>query len=275
VAISTYAAYLAKIDMAQRAEQILNSTSRISGNQLFWSQWTNSASSAGVAPSTAVVPDRTTVGSLGQTNASATGLRLSRATMTSNSASPFGLVLCDRLSHQGGLSGTTTGAQTTNLPTAALTRSTDGLNVMAAVEIYAQIGATAQTFTCSYTNQAGTASRTSIAVPIGGTSVQEVLINKFQVMTLQAGDLGVKSVESLTLSASTGTAGNFGVTLFRPIMTFPGVYDEAQEFDAILGLGANMHLIPQDACLFWLVATTTGTIPGHCIDVKLIEDALP
>jgi hypothetical protein len=56
--------------------------------------------------------------------------------------------------------------------------------------------------------------------------VQEVLINKFQIMPLQAGDRGVKSVESLTLSASTGTAGNFGLTLFRPIMTFPGVYDE-------------------------------------------------
>jgi hypothetical protein len=275
VSISTYAAYFAKIDQAQRVEQILLSTSRVSGNQLFWSQWQNNASVPGVAPSTAVVPDNTTAGSLGQGNASASGLRLARLVANSSSAAPFCLVLCDRLSHQGGLSGTTTGAQTTNLPTAALTRSTDGIGVMAAVEIYTQLGATPQTFTCSYTNEAGTAGRTSTAVPLGGSAVQEVLINKFQIMTLQAGDRGVKSVESLTLSASTGTAGNFGLTLFRPIMTFPGIYDEAQEFDAILGLGANMHLIAQNACLFWLVATTTGTIPSHCVDLKLIEDALP
>jgi hypothetical protein len=273
--ILTYSAYLAKIDQAQRQEQILLSTSRIAGNQLFWSQWQNNAELAGAVPTTAVVPDNTTVGGIQQGNASASGLRLARLTANSTNAAPFCLILCDRLSHQGGLSGTGVGAQTTNLPTAALTRSTSGVGVMAAVEIYTQVGATPQTFTCSYTNELGTAARTSLAVPIGGTSVQEVLINKFQIMTLQAGDFGVRSVESLTLSGSTGTIGNFGVALFRPIMSFPGVYDEMSEFDAMLGLCANMHLIPQNACLWWLVATTTGTIPGHMVDMKFIEDALP
>jgi hypothetical protein len=275
VSISTYAAYLAKIDKAQRAELVLSSTSRAAGAAMLWSQWTTNPAGAGAAPSAAVVPTNLTQGSIGQVNAGASGLRLARAVINTTSAAPYSLILCDRLSHQGGLSSAVTTAQTTNLPTAALTRSTDGVGVMAALEIYTTLGNTATTWSASYTNQAGTAGRTSIASVLGGTGAQEQLLNKFQIMPLQAGDFGVKSVENVTVLASTTVAGNFGITLFRPLMTFPGLYTDVQEFDAILGLGANLHLIPQDACLFWLAATTIGTIPAHHVDLKFIEDAAP
>ena len=36
-------------------------------------------------------------------------------------------------------------------------------------------------------------------------------------LPLQDGDIGVQEIASVTLAASTGTAGNFGVTLAKPI----------------------------------------------------------
>lgn len=127
----------------------------------------------------------------------------------------WGGVLIDRLSHQGGLSGTVTTAQTTNLPTAALTRYTSGVGVYAALEVYTAVGATDALWTVSYTNQAGTAGRTAswlMADTPGG--------NSFHPIPLVGSDTGVRSVESVTLTPSTGTAGNFGVTLFKPLVWF-------------------------------------------------------
>lgn len=126
-----------------------------------------------------------------------------------------GLILIDLLNVSGGLNGTLTTAQTTNLPTAALTRYTSGEGVMAGIVIYTAIGSTATTVTISYTNQAGTPGRTSTATAIGATNFREagILIP----IPLQAGDTGVRSIESLTLAASTATVGNFGVCLFKPL----------------------------------------------------------
>lgn len=119
----------------------------------------------------------------------------------------------DRLSHQGGLDGTLTTAQTTNLPTAALTRYTSGVGVMIGLTIYTSIGATATTVTASYTNQAGTSGQTTIAQAIGTSTANTS--SRMILLPLAAGDTGARSVESVTLAATTGTIGNFGVTLFK------------------------------------------------------------
>lgn len=212
---------------------------------------------AGTAPTTAAVPSRTIAGAIGQSNAasSAVNLRLRRLAMARSN--PGMMVLCDRLSHQGGLSGITTGAQTTNLPTAALTRYTDGEGVMAALEIYTQIGATSTTVTASYTNQAGTAGRTTQATPWGNTGFREA--SRFVILPLQQGDTGVRAVASVTNAATTGTAGAFGVTLFKPLLVVP-VSGAFQDMDAMLGLACQNLRILDDACLFWLhMSTTTST----------------
>lgn len=126
--------------------------------------------------------------------------------------------LCDRLSHQGNLNATATTTQTTNLPTAALPRYTDGVGVMMALEIYTQIGSTASSFTVSYTNSDGTPGRTSPPMTIGGTGFREA--NRFIQIPLASGDKGVRSVESITLAGNTGTAGAMGITLYKPLAMF-------------------------------------------------------
>lgn len=169
------------------------------------------------------------------------------------------LILIDRLVHTSGLSGTVATAQTVN--TAALTRYTDGVGVEAALEWYSATGSTAVTFTSSYTEANGTspAGRTSVATSIpANTNVGRFI----PFGGLASGHLGVKTVETVTLSASTLTAGNFGVTLFKRLAQFPVllantgfIYDALAVKQALANFGASQP------CLSFIVlcsATSTG-----------------
>ena len=172
-----------------------------------------------VAPTTAVVPTNATQGCIGQTDP-ASGYKKWLHSIGGVGSAAGTLVLYDLLSHQGGLSGTSApAAQTTNLPTAALTRYTSGLGVEIWLKIYTQIGASATTVTASYTNTTPTAGRTTTAVAIGAANNREM--TRVIALPLQAGDRGVTSVGSVTLAATTGTAGNFGVSLVKRIAEIP------------------------------------------------------
>lgn len=117
-----------------------------------------------------------------------------------------------------GFSGTVTTAQTiTSMPT--LTRPTNGEGLRLFAAIWGQIGTTGTTVTASYTNQAGTASRTTIAASIGATGLREVY--RLIPMPLQVGDSGVQAIASATLAGTTGTAGDWGLVLARPITQVP------------------------------------------------------
>lgn len=215
---------------------------------------------AGAAPTTAVVPARNVAGAVGQQNAvnSSTSLRLRRLRF-SRGFSGYAM-LCDRLSHQGGLSGIVATAQTTNLPTAALTRYTDGVGVFMGLEIYSVVGTTATSASVSYTNQAGTAGRASTLVAFGGTAFREA--GRMIVLPTQSDDFGVRSVQSATLLVTTGAAGNFGVTLFKPLYAVPVVGGAVQDHDSLIGLNCQTSRILDDACLFWMhvcVGTNSGT----------------
>jgi hypothetical protein len=126
-----------------------------------------------------------------------------------------GMLLVDLLNVSGGLNATLTTAQTTNLPTAPLTRYTSGEGVMAGIVVYTIIGTTYTTVTISYTNSSGVSGRTSTATTFGGGFFREVGV--LIPIPLQAGDTGVESIESVTVTATTGTAGNFGVCMFKPL----------------------------------------------------------
>jgi len=149
------------------------------------------------------------------------------------------------------LSGTVTTAQTTNLPTAALTRFTSGEGVMIGLCIWSNIGGTATTVTVSYTNQAGTPGQISTATQIGGNNIAN-LNGRIILIPLAAGDTGVRSVESVTLAGTTGTAGNIGVCLFKSLAIMAmNDWQGAHAIDAIstggfVGALAEVH---PDACL--------------------------
>lgn len=232
------------------------------------SQWTV-ANPTGVAPTTGAVPTNTTVGAIGQVNKSAGEQRawLRKFAIGYGGIASGGVVaLVDRLSHMGGLSGTGAGAQTVN--TAALTRSTAGAD-FAAVEIYTDIGATGSTYTCSYTSDVG-AGKTSPVATIGGAGF--LTAKTMLIMPLAAGDTLVKSVESLTLSGTTGTVGNFGVTLFKVLGMLPWTSALSYQHRGDPELGYPMPVIPDGACLDLIVMGVGNASSMIAHDICFFED---
>jgi hypothetical protein len=257
-ALADFDAYQASLFRSRQLITTQKTTTMIAGRH--YDLWAVNAL-AGVAPTTAVVPTNATVGSLLQENGGSEDLFALGASRAGIGASAGMIVLCDRLSHQGGLDGTVVTANlTTNLPTAALTRYTSGEGVMAGITIYTQIGTTATTITCNYTDEAGGSSTSPVTV-FGGTGFREAA--RMVLLPLATGDTGVRAINNSTLALSTGTAGAFGYTLFKPLMSF--VLDKAGsqvEFSIIDGgMGGGLPVIQDNACLFWLVIPTT-TLAG-------------
>ena len=220
--------------------------------------YNGSPSGGAVPPTSATVPTNATDGSLKQ--ADPTGGRQLWMTGTVGCANVGGtLILYDRLLHISGLSGTVTTAQTVS-GTAGRYTGTDAAGSVIWIEIYTAIGGTATTITASYTDQDGNAGQTSQAAAIGGVGLQEA--QRIIPLTLAAGDTGVRAVASVDLVASTGTAGNFGVTIARPFayIVLP-VANNGQIRDFIAGLPAILEA-KVDACFAfaWLANTTTAPV---------------
>lgn len=174
----------------------------------------NGQPSHGDVPTTASSPTNATAGSLKQTDPG--GGRQKWLLGGSFAAShPGTLLVYDRLAHMGGLSGTVTTAQTVNATAARYTGAEAAGNEIW-VEVYTQIGASATTITASYTNQAGTAAKVTLATAIGASGLNQA--QRWLQLPLASGDTGVRSVETVTLAGTTGTAGNFGVTIVRPLL---------------------------------------------------------
>ncbi len=155
------------------------------------------------------------------------------------------------------LDGTLTTVQNiTGFPAYTRTDS-NGVGLMMFLYAYAAAGATATNATITYTNTAGTGGRTSVAtVPSSGLSV----LGACFVAPLQAGDLGVKSVESVQLSASTGTAGSVGVLLARPV-GFEGCAGPEASGDGVDDdwMHTGLGLLDDDAALIPIVYGTAAT----------------
>jgi len=236
----------------------------------FTSMWTfNGMNGAGAAPGgTARNPTRATTGAIGQSNP--TGGRqkyLLCFPVYSNNNGVF--VLYDRLADISGLSGTVTTAQNTTGLSVTRYTGTESVGNQIWLEIYTIVGATGTTATVSYTNQAGTSGRTSKAVVFGGTGRREA--TRHIRVPLADGDTGVRSVESVTLAATTGTAGDFGVVIAREI-TMGTV--------SVAGVGSMTDLLTQlpslpeiktDACLAISFNAVAVTSPNLFTTLSMVE----
>lgn len=266
MALADYGTYVSKVATPlQIINESKNSRAIVAGRTgTFW----NLAPNAGATPTTAEAPTRTTTGALGQYNSSGT-MRLAEVDLFAVNANY--MILADRLSHQGSLDGTVTTAQTTNLPTTALSRYTSGEGVMMGLEVHTAIGASAADVTVAYTNTANSGS-TSVATTLGSTGFNAA--GRFIIIPLQAGDIGVKSVQSVTLSVTTGTAGAFGVVLFKPLFVMP-IYNVSSQpftYSSALNMCGNMPIIPSDACLFLIACVNTNASGIVATTYKFIEE---
>lgn len=143
--------------------------------------------------------------------------------------------LFDRLWEQSGIDVTVTTAQTINSvawPARDVNGSTNGEGVFVALEVSTTIGAAiSSSASISYTNSAGTAGRTGTILPVSfGASA----VGCWHFFALDSGDLGVRSVESITLSSSL-VSGTVHLVALRPIALLgqPNINNIDQREDAI------------------------------------------
>jgi hypothetical protein len=126
------------------------------------------------------------------------------------------------------------------------------------LEVYTAPGATGATWTITYTNLNNVSGRTAqYAHPANAESVGQMMP-----LALQNGDAGVRSVQSLQCSVSSGTAGDIGITLVKKLCAIP-IRTDGQDRDA---LGLGLERIPDDACIAMQVGcstTNTGLIQGQ------------
>lgn len=174
------------------------------------------------------------------------------------------LELRDRLWHNGGYTITSTAAQNSTTPTWPSrcptsgiddTPTTTGLGVRLALEISAAAGAASPTITCSYTNEAGTASRTGTNILATANSPA---IGAVYDIGWQAGDQGVRSLQSVTLNAS-WVSGTMNMVAYRVLARLPLHALISNAADALTGLGTRIY----NGCVPWLVFvpnTTTATL---------------
>jgi len=246
MALTDFNEYVERLS-ENRASDFSTTTARILRPNASW----QSFNPAPATPTTSVALNKNSLQSMGPIPAVSTGrLTMLGARVNTSTYGAASMMVVDLLNVNGGLNATLTTPQTTNLPTVALTRYTSGEGVMAGIVIYTIVGGTATTVTISYTNSAGVSGRTSTATTIGGGSYRELGV--LLPIPLQAGDTGVRSIESVTLAATTGTAGNFGVCLFKPLsMISLESATGAMPLDSvstgcIIGSLAEIH---PDACL--------------------------
>jgi hypothetical protein len=138
------------------------------------------------------------------------------ARMTGQAAQAGKLLLCDRLWHNSGLAVTTTTAQNVNsvaLPPRDMNGSISGTGIYIAMEASANLGAGTPTLSMSYTNSLGVSGRTGAGLL---TVVASSIQGTFYQMGLQAGDVGVQSIQTWTHN-TTMTSGSISLVAYRVI----------------------------------------------------------
>lgn len=173
------------------------------------------------------------------------------------------LIVVDRLWACSGFNTTLLTAQNVTTPGTIPARDNNGNALGDGVELWLEVytapGATGATWTISYTNSAGVSGRTATYThPANAESPGQMMP-----VRMQAGDVGVQSVQSFTCSASSGTAGDVGITLVRRVAEIPMmVANVAFGIDAVSG---GFPQVFDDSCLQLVVlcsATNTGLIQG-------------
>lgn len=223
----------------------------------------------GAIPATAATCNNTLLGGFSYTQQTlpATSYIAYLEVVCSNNSTT--LELHDRLMHMGGLSGALTTAQTVGIDFDGVTADNmaerigyaDYSDIQWFLEWYTDTGSTAATATVNVTYNDGTTGNLTVSLATNRRA------SFMQPLTglIPAASSGkfIRAVNSVTLSASTGMAGSFGVTATRlrasllcPVANMKWSADWA---------ALPVSNIPNSSCLFLLEiagSTTTGTVRG-------------
>ena len=225
----------------------------------------------GAIPATAAVCTNALTGAIQFTQQTSPSTSYLGILESLNSNAAMTLEIHDRLMHMGGLSGVVTTAQTVNLDISA-NLATSNLDARKGdanysdiqwwLEWYTDTGATVVNATVAVTYDDGTSGNLT-ATSLAATRRASFMLPLNNLIPAAASSKYIRDVDSVTLSATTGTAGSFGVTatryragVFMPISNARFTSDWAA-----LGLPE----IPNSSCLQLVLmssTTTTGSLRG-------------
>lgn len=266
-------------DLAQIANALANNSSRIVldkaslANQVLGrmcSLWRATGQPAqGAIPTVAALCTNALTGAVQFTQqvAPSTSYVAQMAILASNSAMSW--ELHDRLCHVGGLVLNVTTAQTvTGMDMLSLAVPADRLgdasygDVQCWLEVYTDGGATASNATINVTFDDGSTGNLN-TMAVGGTIRAGNMFSIDALRTTAQQGRNIRGVNSVTLSASTGTAGNFGFTFTRPRAYIPTpLANLAQVYD---WWNLGIPEVPNGSCLQFMgvpSTTTSGTLRG-------------
>jgi hypothetical protein len=136
----------------------------------------------------------------------------------------------------------------------------------------AQAGGT--TFSFGYTNSAGVAGRTTATVTANSQTVAGTLINtsaataagRGPFVPLQAGDSGVRSIESVTITGS--DIGLFAAVLVKPLLTTM-IYDITAPVETDLIIDKNVVPTIVDDAFLSAICLPSGTVASSAIQGEI------
>lgn len=237
----------------------------------FW-RATGQPAQGAIPGTTPAVPTKATLGAPDFTNQTAPATSyLGWLALQSGNPSQS-IEVHDRIAHMGGLVLNVTTAQTiTGLdldaaalnPPAARLGASDYSDVQWFLEVYSDGGATASNATINVTyNDASTGNLNVVAV--GGTIRAGRMIPLTPLIPVAQQGRRIRGINSVTLSASTTVAGNFGFTCTRQRTVQPLLLANKTEQGDWAALG--LPNIPNDSCLMYVCLTSTsssGTLRGQ------------
>lgn len=173
-----------------------------------------------------------------------------------------GVILADRLWHNSGITVTTTTGQTVNsvtLPARDANGATSGVAVQVGLEVSAATGngSPVTNTTITYTNSSGTASRTGTITSFPATAVA----GTFVPFNLAAGDIGVQSIQTLTLGTSY-VSGTVHLVAYRIIAIIPTPLVNVTSSQDVAQLGMPRMY---DNSVPWLLYVLSGTAGGQVV----------
>jgi hypothetical protein len=232
----------------------------------FYSLWRATGQPGqGAIPTAAATCDNTLTGSFNFAQQTAPASSYLAVLESTSANAAVTLEIHDRRMHMGGLSGALTTGQTVNLDLhanigsdnlAERIGSDDYGDVSWWMEWYADTGATASNATINVTYNDGSSGNLTV-VAVGGTLRIGRMIGLNGLIPAADSGKFIRDINTVTLSANTGAAGNFGFTAsrFRAANFMPVVNARFTSDWAALGLPK----IPNESCLYPVVLCSTTT----------------
>lgn len=191
------------------------------------------------------------------------GLNVSAITAVATGV-PSQLMLVDMQGYYPGISMNVSTSQA--LVGSPTLRYSNGVGIRAGLVIVTTSGATAHNLSMTYTNQAGTGSRTlPVTVSCTASAITPHIThsgtaanNYGPFLPLASGDTGIQSVQSVQLSAASG-AGTAALVLYKPLLTIPLVAATITTERDLLNQIPSLPQIKDGACLTWLYFAGAAT----------------